>query len=295
VLPEGHPLALGGHGLSPKSEKIILPLFQAADLVIAAGYDPIEMRIGWQDPWDPARCIEFAHAANDHDMHYAALSWVGSVSAGLAALDAGPKPGWPDGTPARIRTELAEAFAPKGTWGPDHAIREILAVVPPEVTVTVDTGAHRILLSQMWQAAHARGVLQSTGLCTMGCALPLAMGFKHARPEAPVVAFMGDGGLEMVLGELSTLRDLGLPVVLVVFVDRSLALIEMKQRAMGKQNAGVDFRHTDFAALARIYGGNGVTVTGPGEAGSAVAEALAADRFTIVAVEIPRRAYDGLI
>ncbi|HSF96103.1 MAG TPA: thiamine pyrophosphate-binding protein [Thermohalobaculum sp.] len=295
VLPEDHPLALGGHGLSPKSEKLILPLFEAADLVIAAGYDPIEMRIGWQDPWDPAKAIEFAHAANDHDMHYAALSWVSSVAGGLAALDGAPKQVWPDGEPARIRAELAEAFAPKGDWGPDHAVAEILAAVPPEVTVTIDTGAHRILISQMWRAAHPRGVLQSTGLCTMGCALPLAMGFKHARPASPVIAFTGDAGLEMVLGELSTLRDLGLPVVIVVFVDQSLALIELKQRAMGIQNAGVDFRRTDFAAVARAYGGHGVAVSGPGEAGPAVAEALAAERFTIVAVEIPRRAYDGLI
>jgi acetolactate synthase-1/2/3 large subunit len=295
VLPEDHPLALGSHGLSPKSEKLVLPLFAAADLVIAAGYDPIEMRIGWQDPWDPAKAIEFAHAPNDHDMHYAALSWVSSVAGGLAAIDTEPKDGWPDDTPARIRGQLAEAFAPKGAWGPDRAIAEIMAAVPDEVTITVDTGAHRILLSQMWRARHPREVLQSTGLCTMGCALPLAMGFKHARPDAPVVAFTGDAGLEMVLGELATLRDLGLAVVVVVFVDDSLALIELKQRAMGMQNAGVDFRATDFATLARIYGGNGVAVTGPGEAGPAVAEALAADRFTIVAVKIPRRAYDGLI
>jgi acetolactate synthase-1/2/3 large subunit len=295
VLPEDHPLALGGHGLSPKSEKIVLELFRAADLVIAAGYDPIEMRIGWQDPWDPARAIEFAHAPNAHDVHYAALSWVCSVAAGLAALDTDAKTGWPDDLPARLRADLAGAFAPKGNWGPDHAIAEILAAVPDEVTVTVDTGAHRILLSQMWRAAHPRGLLQSTGLCTMGCALPLAMGFRHARPDAPVIAVTGDAGLEMTLGELSTLRDLGLPLAIVVFVDESLALIELKQRAMGMQNAGVDFRGTDFAALARVYDGRGVTVTGPGEAGPAVAEALAADRFTIVAVQIPRRAYDGLI
>jgi acetolactate synthase-1/2/3 large subunit len=294
VLPEGHPLSLGGHGLSPKSETIILELFGAADLVISAGYDPIEMRIGWQDPWDPAKAIEFAHASNDHDMHYAGLSWVCSVAGGLAALDGEPKSGWPDGTPGRIRDTLAEAFAPKGDWGPDHAIAEILAAAPEDVTLTVDTGAHRILLSQMWQAAHPRGVLQSTGLCTMGCALPMGTGFKYAQPDAPVIAFTGDAGLEMTLGELSTLRDLGLPLVIVVLVDESLALIELKQRGMGMQNAGVDFRRTDFAALARVYGGNGVTVTGPGDAGPAVAEALKADRFTIIAVEIPRRAYDGL-
>ncbi|MFQ5564922.1 MAG: thiamine pyrophosphate-binding protein [Paracoccaceae bacterium] len=294
ILSEDHPLSLGGHGLSPKSDKIVLPVFDAADLVISAGYDPIEMRAGWQDPWDPAKAIEFAHAPNCHDMHYAGLSWVSSVAGGLAALDGEAKGGWPDDTPARIRAGLAEAFAPGGDWGPGQAIAEILATAPPEVTITVDSGAHRILLSQQWQAMHPRGVLQSTGLCTMGCALPLAIGFKHAKPEAAVIAFTGDAGLEMVLGELATLRDLGLPLVVVVFVDRSLALIELKQRRMGVQNAGVDFQRTDFAALARAYGGNGVTVTGPGQTGPAVAEALAADRFTIIAVEIPRRAYDGL-
>ncbi len=294
ILPEDHPLSLGGHGLSPKSDRLVLPVFEAADLVISAGYDPIEMRIGWQDPWDPAKAIEFAHAPNTHDMHYAALSWVSSVSAGLAAIDGPAKAGWPDDTPARIRAALMEGFTPTRDWGPAVAIAEILAAAPPEVTITIDSGAHRILLSQMWRAKHPRGVLQSTGLCTMGCALPLGMGFKYAKPDAPVIAFTGDAGLEMTLGELSTLRDLGLPLVVVVFVDQSLALIELKQRRSALQNAGVDFRRTDFAALARVYGGIGVTVTEPGEAGPAVGDALAADRFTLIAVEIPRRAYDGL-
>ena len=296
VIPEDHPLSLGGHGLSPKADKIVLPVFAAADLVISAGYDPIEMRIGWQDPWDPAKVIEFAHAPNTHDMHYADFSWTCSVAAGLAVLDEGTKAksGWPDDRPKRLRAELLEAFSPKGDWGPDNAIAEILAAAPPEVTITIDSGAHRILLSQQWQAKHPRGVLQSTGLCTMGCALPLASGFKYARPDAPVIAFTGDAGLEMTLGELSTVRDLGLSVVIVVFVDQSLSLIELKQRRTGLQNAGVDFQRTDFAALARVYGGNGVTVNGPGDVGPAVTEALAADRFTILAVEIPRRAYDGL-
>ncbi len=296
ILPEDHPLSLGGHGLSPKSDKIVLPVFAEADLVIAAGYDPIEMRPGWQDPWDPAKAIEFAHAPNDHDMHYAGLSWVCSVAGGLAALeqDAEAKSGWQGGTPMRIRAELSTAFAAGGEWGPGQAIAEIMAAAPEEVTITIDTGAHRILLSQQWQARRPRSVLQSDGLCTMGCALPLGMGYKYAKPDAPVIALMGDAGLEMTLGELSTLRDLRLGLVMVVFVDQSLSLIEMKQRGMAMQNAGVDFQHTDFAALARVYGGNGVTVTGPGDVGPAITQALAADRFTIVAVEIPRRAYDGL-
>ena len=296
VLPEDHPLSLGGHGLSPKSDAIVMPLLAEADLVIAAGYDPIEMRTGWQNPWDPARVIEFAHAPNEHDMHHAELSWVSSVAGGLAALDGPPRRGrWTSGLPERLRQELLSAFAPMGDWGPDHAISELLAVLPDDAVASVDSGAHRILLSQHLFARRPRALIQSTGLCTMGCALPLALGHKIAAPERPAVAFMGDGCAEMVLGEFATLRDSGLPLMAVVFVDRSLALIDMKQRREGKQNAGVDFGRTDFAGLARLFGGRGVTVSRPGEAGPALEEALAAERFTVIEVEIPRRAYDRLI
>lgn len=292
LMPEDHPLSLGGHGLSPKSDAIVLPILRESDCVLALGYDPIEMRAGWRDPWDPAHCIEFAHAPNDHDMHHAALSWVCSVTAGLAALDGAPRAGWDHGP---HRAALLEAFAPRADWGPDVALAELLSALPAAAVTTIDSGAHRILLSQLFFARHPRRVLQSTALCTMGCALPLAIGHKIAAPELPVVAVMGDACAEMVIGELATLRDTGLPLAVVVLVDESLALIELKQRRMGLQNSGVDFRRTDFAGLADLYGGRGVTVTGPGEAAPALAEALAAERFTLIEIVIPRRAYDGLI
>ena len=294
VLPETHPLSLGGHGLSPRADKMILPTLEQADCIIAAGYDPIEMRTGWQAPWDPAKVIEFAHAPNDHDMHHAAMSWVCSVTGGLAALDGDTKPRWPGGEATALRDQYWEAFSTSTPWGPDHAIAEMLAVAPAETTITIDSGAHRILLSQQWKAQHPRAILQSTGLCTMGCALPLGMGYKLAAPDTPTIAFMGDAGLEMTMGELGTLRDLGIPLVVVVFVDRSLALIELKQRRSGLQNAGVDFDRTKFADIARLYGGNGVTVSSPGEAGPALEEALSSDKFTLIEVEIPRRIYEGL-
>ena len=294
ILPETHPLSLGGHGLSPRADKLVLPIFEQADCIIAAGYDPIEMRSGWQALWDPAKVIEFAHAPNDHDMHHAAHSWVCSVTAGLQAIDMDAKSGWADGRADTIRDAYWDAFSASTPWGPDQAIAEMLAVAPPETTITIDSGAHRILLSQQWRAQHPRAILQSTGLCTMGCALPLGMGYKLASSGTPTIAFMGDAGLEMVMGELGTLRDLDIPLVVVVFVDRSLALIELKQRRSGLQNAGVDFDRTRFAEIARLYGGNGVTVSSPGEAGPALQDALAGDRFTLIEVEIPRRIYEGL-
>lgn len=298
VLPEDHPLCLGGHGLSPEADAIVLPAFEEADLVLSLGYDPIEMRIGWRDPWDPAKAIEFAHASNDHDMHSADAAWVCSVTGGLAALDDAPTANRDEGWRARtaeIRAALIDALRPTSDWGPNRAMAEMLEVLPAEALATVDSGAHRILLNRHFFCRRPRALLQSTGLCTMGCALPLALGHKIADPARPTVCFVGDACFEMTAGELATLRDVGSPIVIVVFADRSLSLIELKQRREGLRNAGVDFDRTDFAGLARLYGGDGVVASGPGEAAAALERALANDRFTLIEVALPRRGYDGLI
>ena len=126
----------------------------------------------------------------------------------------------------------------------------------------------------------------------MGCAMPLAIGHKLANPSQPVIAFTGDAGLEMILGELATLRDLKLPVVVVVFVDESLALIELKQRANGQDNVGVDFGGTDFAAVAQVLGGIGVTATSRDDLEAAIKAGLDAATFTVIACPIGRKAYD---
>jgi acetolactate synthase-1/2/3 large subunit len=97
----------------------------------------------------------------------------------------------------------------------------------------------------------------------------------------------------MVLGELATLRDLKLAVVIVVYVDESLALIEKKQREAQLPNVGVDFDGTDWVAVAKALGGRGVAVQDRKALGKAVKNGLAADSFTIVAAQIERRAYDG--
>ncbi|MEM9097491.1 MAG: thiamine pyrophosphate-binding protein [Pseudomonadota bacterium] len=294
ILPEDHPLSLGGHGLSPKADEIVLPIFNDADCILSLGYDPIEMRTGWRELWDPAKVIEFAHAPNDHDMHFAADAWVCSVTGGIAALDSTIKTDWGNRV-SEIRSQLIKALQPITNWGPDHAMAEIFTVLPENALSSVDSGAHRILLSQHFFCHEPRSLIQSTALCTMGCALPLALGHKIADPTRPAICFIGDACLEMTIGELATVRDSGLPIVIVVFVDRSLSLIELKQRRSGMQNAGVDFDRTDFAGLAKLYGGDAITVSGPGEAALAMEQALSNDRFTLIEVELPRRAYDGLI
>ncbi|WP_221938463.1 thiamine pyrophosphate-binding protein [Mycobacterium sp. KBS0706] len=356
LVPEDHPLALGGAGLSPLADAVLLPLFARADLLLFVGYDPIEMRLGWLDPVsDPDRIVEITAAPADHAMHHAGTRLLAAPAAAIEALaeaisadncqegggvsnclsrlagevgrpqddrvragsglDKIPSPGaagaaptspasgrgnleaekatqtWTDGEPAVARAALVKRFAAPAEWGP-HAIVEVLnRAVGEGDLVTVDAGAHRILLSQKWVARRPLSLLQSTGFCTMAAALPLAIGAKVADPSRRIVAVMGDGGLEMGIGELATLRDLGLPVTIVLFQDQSLALIALKQNSAGLAPHGVGLGLTDFAAVAAGFGGHGRTVASGTELAAELAAARDRDRFTLIVCRFDADAY----
>ncbi|MFD1697262.1 thiamine pyrophosphate-binding protein [Roseibium aestuarii] len=301
LMDEGADLALGGAGLSPRADRHLLPLLAQSDCILLAGYDPIEMRINWRAPWPAATpVVEIAPVLRTHGMHDVTCTLRAGVAETLSALAgarAATTPSWPEGEWRKARAALRADFQPESTgWGPATVFHTLRQALPPETVATADSGAHRILLSQIWTCPHPRGLLQSSALCTMGCAVPLAIGHRHADAKAaPVIAFVGDAGLEMGLGELSTLRDLGLPVIICVLVDRSLSLIELKQRGSNRPNAGVDFGETDFPAIARAYGGHGVWVEDASTLRQEAAEALIRDGFTLLACRIPSRAYDGRI
>jgi acetolactate synthase-1/2/3 large subunit len=295
LVAEDDPRVIGAVGLSPKADAIIRPLLDEADLIVLAGYDPIEMRQGWRHPWPASkRVIDIVAQEMAHGMHGASMVLEGHVGTILSQLAEGlmPHPVWPNGKPQVVRSAFHAAFAAPATWGP-HAVFEVLREVAPAGTIaTADSGAHRILLSQIWRCDGPRRLLQSTGLCTMGCALPLATGAALGSGQ-PTLCFVGDAGLEMVLGELATLRDLAVPVIIAVLVDESLGLIALKQRQLGLARAGVDFGATDFVAVARAMGGHGVMVRDRDGLACEAADAFNREGFTILACRIDAESYEG--
>ena len=297
LIDERHPLAIGAAGLSPLADGEILPLLQRAELVVMLGYDPIEMRAGWLDPVaDSARIIELGHG-HDHGMHVAGLRIEGPPVSLLQAALAGQAPHalWPEGEAASVRDTLREKFRGPGHWGP-HQIFEVLeASLPRDALMSVDSGAHRILVSQSWHCALPYGLAQSSGWCTMGSAIPLAIGRKLSHPARRVVALLGDGGLEMTLGELGTLRDQGLAVTVLVIQDGSLELIGQKQDQAGLVRRGVDMGRTDYAQIAQAFGGTGFRVTSDSELAQALKASADHDGFSLVVCEIADHGYGGWI
>ena len=297
IIPEDHPNCLGGHGLSPLSDKTILPLLAQSDCVVLLGYDPIEMRSDWIRPWKAENALEFCHAQTEHGMHGSSLRVVGDVALATKKLALSLKVSsneiWSGGEPGLARAALAQAFAARGIWGP-HAVFDTLDKhLGQDAVVTVDSGAHRILFSQMFHADRPRQILQSAAFCTMGVAVPLATGYKRAAPDTHVVAVVGDAGLDMTAGDLATLRDMGLPLTVVVLVDNALTLIGRKQSAMQLPATGVSFGSTDFVKLAAAYGGHGAWITESAQLEDALNRAKNRTSFTILACKIDKNDYHG--
>lgn len=97
----------------------------------------------------------------------------------------------------------------------------------------------------------------------------------------------------MVAGELATAAEQNIKPIFLVFVDASLALIELKQRQRQMKNHAVEFGLHDYGAIARAFGGAGYTVSSRLELQAALKDALSADTFTLIAATIERGSYDG--
>jgi acetolactate synthase I/II/III large subunit len=296
VIPEDHRRSLGACGLSPLADEVLLLLIERADLVLALGYDPIEMRLNWLDfVSQPDKLIEISGAPPDHGMHQPGLRVIADVSSFTGALAhmVERRLTWVNGEPNEVGRSLRERFVAGSDWGP-HAIIELLnEELQDDGVVTVDSGAHRILLSQKWIARRPLTLLQSAGFCTMAAALPLAIGAKVADPGLCVTAVVGDGGLEMGIGELATLRDLDLPITIVVFQDQSLALIALKQAAAGLPSAGVALGMSDFAVIAKGFGGYGANVETIDDFRNELVAARGRSGFSLICCRFSSASYDG--
>ncbi len=170
------------------------------------------------------------------------------------------------------------------------------AATPPETIATVDAGAHMLAVMPLWEVPEPRRLLISSGLATMGYALPAAIAAALCAPQVPVVAFTGDGGLGMTLAEVETAVRLGLRIVVVVFNDAALSLIQIKQRPAGQGGEeAVRYRRTDFAAAAIAMGAAGAAVGTERDLAAALAGALRRPGPTVIDASVDPACYPAVM
>ena len=220
----------------------------AADVLICLGLDPVELIPGgW--PYDaPVLSATPWPIADTYIPHRDEIvSPLQPVIGQLHRLLDGKS--W---TPPKRGLGLADAVV-RSEIDPATLVERVRAGAPANTIATVDAGAHMLVAMPLWTVDRPGQALISSGLATMGFALPAAIAAALSSPAQRVVCFTGDGGLGMCLAELETLARRELDVLVVVFNDSTLSLIDIKQRA-GRGGSAVTYAPSDFAAIARASG-----------------------------------------
>ena len=165
------------------------------------------------------------------------------------------------------------------------------AVLPRNTIATCDAGASRLLVVQKWESYGPREFLTSNGLASMGYAVPGALAARMAYPDRPVVAFTGDGGFLMTVAELQTAQRENLPIIVLVFDDREIGLIRVKQEIKGIPPHGVQLGGVDWEKLAQSFGADGVVVETEQALSNALSAAVKSKRTTVIGVRINSSGY----
>jgi len=163
-------------------------------------------------------------------------------------------------------------------------VREYLG--PSDILIS-DVGAHKMWISRYYQSDDANTCLISNGFCTMGFALPGAMGAKIAQPDAKILSICGDAGFLMNVQDLETLVRLKLNVVIMVWVDGEYGLIKWKQQnSFDGKHSELAFNNPDFEMLAKSFGMWGRTLSDASQIPDALAEAYAQEGPALIAVPV---------
>ena len=287
IVTEDHPLFLGvASGMA--IDRDIIETIRAADLILAIGFDPVECDKAWFADVE----VVSIDSASMAEGRYKPLEAVGDIASLAGGLSPEPKP-WPRELLEQRRNTIRRE--PASGLSPLRLIQELRSVFPRDGIATCDVGSHKLLMGQFWRAYEPGTFFMSNGLSGMGFGVPAAIAAQLCHRSKSVVAVVGDGGMLMMLHDLALIRELGMPIIVVVLSDSSLSLIRVSEERKGIAPYGVDFTPPDFSKIAEAFGIAGRRVQSIQEARDAVEHALSHRTALLVDVPIDYREYYDLV
>jgi pyruvate dehydrogenase (quinone) len=163
---------------------------------------------------------------------------------------------------------------PEGRIRPELLAASIDRHADADAVFTTDTGMSTVWLSRFVRMTGGRRLVGSYNLGSMANAMPQALGAAALDRSRQVVAFCGDGGISMLMGDLITAVSYNLPVKLVVFDNGRLGMVKLEMEQVGLPEYGTRLDNPDFAKVAEAIGMTGIRVTDPAEVDDAVRSAL---------------------
>lgn len=177
----------------------------------------------------------------------------------------------------KVKEHLETFVKSRGTTDriqPEFVADTIHKLAAEDAIFTMDTGMCCVWGARYIHATGKRKILGSFNHGSMANAMPMAMGASLAYPGRQVIAFCGDGGLSMLLGDLATIHQYKLPVKIVVFNNRALGMVKLEMEVSGLVDNETNMVNPDFAMVAQAMGFKGITVNNPDDVEAALKNAF---------------------
>jgi len=146
---------------------------------------------------------------------------------------------------------------------PQHLARLVSDCADDDAVITADVGTPTVWAARYLKMNGRRRLVGSFNHGSMANALPQALGVQAAFPGRQVISLSGDGGFTMLMGDVLSLRQLDLPVKVVIFNNGSLGFVAMEMKAAGYLDTGTSLDNPDFAAMAEAIGIKGIRIEAP--------------------------------
>ena len=185
--------------------------------------------------------------------------------------------------------ELATGEAGKKPIHPQYVVRVLDEIAAKDAVFSCDVGTPTVWAARYLTMNGRRRLLGSFNHGSMANALPQAIGAQVSHPGRQVISLSGDGGLAMLMGDLLSLRQLQLPVKVVVFRNDALAFVELEMKAAGLLDFATDLHNPDFVKMAEAAGLLGLTAETPEQVRPMITQALEHDGPALVDVHVSRQ------
>lgn len=295
AFPPSDPLCCFTIGLGARDHT--LAMLETADVVISVGFDMVEYH---PKAWNRGANKTIVHVdqtpAEIDDNYRTSAELVGDIALSLDALGQAvrgmskPDPSLYLPTREAMLADFHQhdddtEFPVK----PQKILSDVRKVLPDDAIILSDVGAHKMWIARYLHSEVPNTVMISNGWCSMGFALPGAIGAKLAYPDRHVLAICGDGGVMMNIQDLETAVRENTKIVVMVWCDSQYGLIRWKQENHYGKHSHIDFTNPDWMKLADAFGMKGFNVERTEDLAGAIEAAFECQESALIAVPVDYR------
>ncbi|MEM7332291.1 MAG: thiamine pyrophosphate-binding protein [Chloroflexota bacterium] len=286
-----------GTFVSASGDKVLNQVLDNTDFVLGIGYDPVETTYRWHLKDNYFSLAGWSTAFGSFEAQNEVVGHIPELLIKVAQQYDG-QVAWQANELQQLKTAVKAAITPvvdrsASGLAPLKVGQILRETLPADTQMVVDTGQHKMLMSQVWTTNEALSFFCSNGLSSMGVGLPGAIALALQDRTKPIAAVMGDGCFNSMVQELETVSRLGIAPLLVIFCDQALSLIKIPQQMRAYPSRGVMMTAVDWEMVAQGYGVEGLWIRDFEGLETAVNDWVQNRRALVLAVQIDDELYEG--